>query len=158
MNALIDVTTVAAGGAIGATLRYAVTAAMGLFAPAGRWASVMGLVGGPSAAGTTIANLLGCLALGMLLQMMQWGPPADAVAGDPTRPMELAGFWTPRRLLMVRVGLLGSLTTFSTLIGETIGLFATGRWQAGATLLLLNVVAGGACFLLGVGMARQWTG
>lgn len=154
MNALTDLLAVAVGGAIGATLRYAITAAMGLFSPAGRFAAVMGWIGGPSATGTTAANLLGCLALGMLLQLLRWEPAASADA----EPVRLVSFWTPHRLLMVRVGLLGSLTTFSTLIGETLGLVIDGKSLVGVVLLMVNLIAGGACFLLGIGMVRQWTG
>lgn len=105
---------VALGGAIGATLRHA----LGLLASA--------VLGSTLPWGTLIVNALGCLAAGALLHAF-----ASVQASDP------------RRLLLV-VGLLGGLTTFSAFAAETLTLLRDGR-----PLLAITNVAGNVLLSLG---------
>ncbi len=118
---LADIAVVAAGGAGGAVLRFLLTLA------------ASALPGGTSLLGTTVANLLGCLAIGALAE---WGLQ-EAVA------------WSPRGLLAIRVGFLGGLTTFSTFAFEAVWLGGQGR----VALMALHVGVN-----LGLGFCAVWAG
>ena len=96
---------VALGGALGAIARYEITARLQQ-----RW--------GPGfPIGTLVVNVLGCLLVG---GVMAW------IANRPQLE--------PRVRLGVVVGLLGSLTTFSTFGFETIELARDGRLGAALEL------------------------
>lgn len=89
---------VAAGGAIGASLRYAIHLGMGR----GQWSAM------PVTA-TFIANMIGCLLAGVFLSLVhrqQMSPVAQQ-------------FWT--------MGLLGALTTFSAYTIQAMTLIQQGR-------------------------------
>lgn len=99
-------------------------------------------VGGGAALGTTIANLLGCLLLGGLYQCSEnWA----AMAETPV---------SPRTLLAIRVGFLGSLTTFSTLVGDISVLGTTGRMDTSLTLLAVNLIGGVLLFIAAMAVVR----
>ncbi|MDA1264372.1 MAG: fluoride efflux transporter CrcB [Planctomycetota bacterium] len=107
------------GGAVGALLRYG--------------ASVqLQSIGGTFPAATLVVNVIGCLAIG-------------AALGMTGRATELPETW---RLFLV-VGLLGSLTTFSTFGKETVDLVVAG--ESGRALL---VVAAN----LALGLPAVWLG
>ncbi len=107
-------------GAAGAVSRYGV----GLLAE--RWLGVQ------FAFGTLAVNILGCLALGYLLELER----GTSLISHPVR-------------LLFAVGFLGAFTTFSTFGYETVRYF-----QSGAThLALLNVSAN-----LVLGMGAVWLG
>ena len=108
------------GGFVGAVLRYGVSH------------GVQAWAGDRFPAGTLVVNVLGCLAIGLLL----------GVTGRSTDLPE------PARLMVV-VGLLGSFTTFSTFGKETVDLIALG--EPGRALL---VVAGN----LALGLPAVWLG
>ncbi len=115
---------VAAGGAAGSMLRYALTLcaiALGAAAPVG----------------TLAANALGCLAGGVLLGTFA----SMRSAQDP---------W---RLLLI-TGALGGLTTFSALSIETVQWWREGRVGLAALNMGGNVVLGVACVWLGLLVAR----
>ena len=114
MNLLRDLSLVAAGGALGASLRYLLLVLSGRFGLLPWWS-------------TLTANLLGCLLLGALLELL------------PTREWRL----------LITTGCLGALTTFSTLIWEQQLIAHSGKpgWSLG--YVALSVLAGLACFLLG---------
>lgn len=118
---LADLAAVAAGGAGGSVLRFLLTLA------------ASAVPGGTSLIGTTVANLLGCLAIGALAE---WG-------------LQEAFAWSPRSLLAIRVGLLGGLTTFSTFAFEAVWLGGQGR----VTLMALHVGVN-----LGLGFCAVWGG
>lgn len=139
MNAGLDLLAVAAGGSLGAVARYSMLIAVDR-------SPLVGWIGGGPAWATTFANLLGCLALGVLFQLGIFWAEADNPSG-----------LSPRTLLLIRVGILGSLTTFSTLIGESATLSADGKWTVGLLLILLNVAAGWTLFWGGAASVK-WIG
>lgn len=109
------------GGGLGAALRYAAALL------AGRW-------WGSGLPGTFTVNMLGCLALGALY---------GAVQGRLT-----PGLSEEARLL-VAVGMLGALTTFSTLNWEIFSLLRAGRFVCAAAYLLGSAALGLLCVAAG---------
>lgn len=108
------------GGFMGAVLRFAVSS----------WAARTWP--GPFPFGTLLVNLLGCLALGAVMAVVHHRAAAGSLAH-----------------LFASTGILGALTTFSTLGYETLHLLSTGRiGLAGAS------VAGN----LGLGLAALAAG
>ena len=111
------VLVVAAGGAMGAVIRYLVSFWVG--------AGIFG-ISGPLA--TLIVNIIGCGLMGLL---------AGAVAGGMLLPDAWRGF--------VAVGLLGALTTFSSFaldagnLLQRQGIFMAGAYVAASGLLSLLV-------------------
>ncbi|MFW6730364.1 MAG: fluoride efflux transporter FluC [Synechococcus sp.] len=111
---LRDLTLVAIGAIPGALLR---------------WRLAEDLGSGPAAInGITLANLLGCLLLGLLL----------------TRP---GG--NDRRMLVLGIGFCGSLTTFSSWMLQLADALRTGRIADGALVLTGGVLGGVAMVALG---------
>ncbi len=109
------------GGFLGAVLRYLI----------GGW--VQGFSGsGSFPYGTLSVNLIGCLLIGLLSQLV-----------------ETEQFFTPETRLFLLIGLLGAFTTFSTFGNETINLFRDGQ----AFLSLINI--GAHIFL---GLTAVWVG
>jgi CrcB protein len=84
--------------------------------------------------GTLIVNLVGCLAVGAV---------ATLVTGRLIDRPEVVR-------LVVIVGFLGSLTTFSSFAYETHALFQDGAWVRAAANILVSVLAGLAGVRLGV--------
>ena len=116
---------IALGGAIGAVARFAITlAAVQAWGPRFPW-------------GTLIVNVIGSLALGLL---MEWGARSGLGAGT-------------RALLTT--GVMGALTTFSTFSVETVRLLERGDvlWAVGnaAGNVVLSVVAAAA----GIALVRM---
>lgn len=107
-------------GAAGAVSRYAVGMA------------AMRLWGGGFAFGTLLVNVIGCLLLGVLLEV-------DRHTGAVTHPWRL----------LVAVGFLGAFTTFSTFGYETFRYLEQGS----SHLALLNVSAN-----LVLGLGAVWAG
>lgn len=120
------VLAVAAGGAIGAPLRYALASAL----PSASQ-------GWPTA--TFVTNLLGALLLGVLLEgLARLGPDAGA-----------------RRVVRLGVGtgVLGAFTTYSTLATEAVLLGRDGRPGLAVAYGLLSAVAGYGAAAAGIGLA-----
>ena len=105
-----EVLFVAGGGAVGAVLRYGLNHAFV------RWC------GSSFPCGTLFVNVLGSLALGLLA-----GWSARGIVSADLR-------------LLLGVGVMGALTTFSTYSLETFELFQDGRPGAAMLNLSLNVV------------------
>lgn len=125
---MINVVAVAAGGALGALLRFWV------------YGGVHHLLGRGFPYGTLTVNVLGSLAMGFLYVWL-----FDRL------PAELEAHW--RAFLMV--GCLGAFTTFSAFSIETLNLLEQGAYlKSGLNVLLSVVVCVGAAFL-GVLAARQ---
>jgi len=82
--------------------------------------------------GTLAANLLGGLAIGLLLGLIERG------ALDPA--------WRPFAI----TGMLGALTTFSTFSAEVIGLIIGGAILQGTALAAMHLA--GSLLLTGVGL------
>ena len=115
---------VAAGGAIGAAARFAVTQWTG-----GRW-------GWSFPWGTFAVNLTGSLAIGVVMTLL------IARGMDPTY-----------RLLLV-TGFLGGYTTFSAFSFEALALLEARRWDAAALYVGGSVVLGLLATAVGLGLAR----
>ena len=120
---------VGAGGFVGAILRYSTSA---LLERAGR-GTVRGIP-----VGTLAVNVVGCLLLGWLLARLASAPEAESSALDP-RDVHL----------LVGVGFLGALTTFSTFGHETLALVRAG--QSGAAIANVGLQ-------LALGLGAVWLG
>ncbi len=118
---------VALGGAAGALTRFAGVSGVN------RLAELMGSEPGDRFPfGTLTVNALGCLAIGVIMGLSQSADGTRSLA-DSTR-------------LLIVIGFLGSLTTFSTFGAETIRLVEENR----TTLAITNVGANLALSLVGV--------
>lgn len=93
---------VALGGALGALARYGISG----------W--VYDRMGENFPWGTLAVNLVGCLALGLVIRWLQ----VSAVAPE-VRPF-------------LTIGVLGAFTTFSTFSYETVALLQEGQWLRAA--------------------------
>lgn len=127
MTSWLNLVAIGIGGATGSLCRYGLTLAAAA-AP-----------GGSTMLGTTIANVLGCILLGAI----------SALAPADSESME-------RLTLALRVGFLGSLTTFSTFAAESTTLAGGGRWGASAAYVLANLLLGWCALLLAGGLVRGW--
>jgi len=87
--------------------------------------------------GTLIANVLGCLAMGFLVGLGVH--------------KEFETHW-----LLLGVGVLGSLTTFSTFSAETLQMAIDGKWGISVANALGNVVLSLLACFAGIGLARLW--
>lgn len=112
---------IAAGGAVGAVLRYALSG----------W--VQGLGGARFPWGTLAVNVLGSFLLGLLMA---------AVIGHASTGPAARAFWA--------IGVLGAFTTYSTFSYESIALIAVGDWAAGGTNVVANLVLGLGAALVGL--------
>jgi len=123
---VIRIAAIAAGGAIGAVLRYVVSLA------------VHGLAGTAFPYGTLAVNVLGSGAMGFLFVMFleRFSPDGNLRA-------------------LVLVGLLGAFTTFSTFSMETLNLIEEGALLKAAFNVLLSVGLCLAAAWVGVGLARN---
>lgn len=120
---------IAAGGAVGAVLRYAVSG----------WAQKF--ANGSFPTGTLLVNLLGCFLIGLLGAFFA-GPH---LVRDEYR-------------VALLVGLLGAFTTFSTFGWESFALANDGQlWLAAVNIVLSNGV-GLVAVWLGYRMAENWFG
>lgn len=119
---------VAFGGAIGASLRYAlVSLAARLVGPDFPW-------------GTLLVNLIGCLGIGFAAVVL-------SQRGDPALQW-LAPFVMP--------GVLGGFTTFSAFSLETFQLLERGRLLGAAAYVGGSVGLGLAALVAGMALARAW--
>ncbi|QDV62691.1 fluoride efflux transporter FluC [Crateriforma conspicua] len=127
MTTWMNLGAIAAGGAVGATCRYLVTVA------------AMAVPGGSSLWGTTIVNVLGCGLLGGLAEFSL-----------------IHGNLPPAIALALRVGFLGSLTTFSTFAAESAATAGEGRLGVASVYVLTNLLVGWAVLLGSASMVRGW--
>jgi CrcB protein len=118
------------GAIVGANLRYLINRAMA------QW------LGPTFPYGTFVVNVAGCLAVGVIGTMVT-GRLID-------RPEVVR--------LVVIVGFLGSLTTFSSFSYETHGLFQDGEWMRALTNIFLSVFAGLAGVRLGIELTPRLGG
>lgn len=87
--------------------------------------------------GTLIINIIGAFAIGIFAAIFSKNEGVD-----------------PRFVLLLKVGLCGGFTTFSTFSSETSMLIASGKWAAAAAYILLSVVFGVAAVFLGQYIVR----
>ena len=121
----MEFVSVAVGGAIGAVTRYVVSGWA-----ASRW-------GGHFPYGTLLVNVVGCFLIGLIMVLL-------------TERLNVGPYW---RLILV-VGFLGGLTTFSSFGLETVSLFDQARWTAALGNVALNVVVGCIATFLGMIVGR----
>lgn len=119
-----NILLVGAGGAAGSILRY--LAGRGLIAVFG---AVLPL-------GTLVVNVVGCFAAGCVAAKL-----AKDAADHPAR-------------LLLAVGLLGGLTTFSAFGVETVALAQSERWGMAAVNVAGNLVLGLGAAVIGFAVAR----
>jgi CrcB protein len=111
---------IAAAGALGTLLRYAISQGTRSWNLAGfAW-------------GTLLANALGCLLIGVILGI---GKEREILS--------------PGVMRAVTVGFLGALTTFSTFTADTTLLWRADQMMAALGYAVANLVAGFALFYLG---------
>ena len=120
---------VALGGAVGAVLRYWISAAIQGGAPAGAFPL-----------GTLVVNVSGCLAMGVL-------------SGLADRP----GSMSPAARAFLAVGVLGGFTTFSAFANETVTAARSGAPQVSIMNVLWSVGLCLAAVWLGRVAAASWT-
>jgi CrcB protein len=127
MTTWLNLAAVAVGGGLGSVCRYLLTIASAA------------VPGGSGMLGTTIANVLGCAAIGALLAY-------GAVEGNLSERMALA----------IRVGFLGGLTTFSTFAAESAGLAGDGRWIGSGLYVAANLFIGWAALIVSSTVVKGW--
>lgn len=116
---------VAIGGAVGSALRHLVNlAALRLGGPGFPW-------------GTLTVNVVGCLAMGMLVELIarRFGASAEM-------------------RLVLATGLLGGFTTFSAFALDTVTLWERGAMVQAAGYVLASVVVSLAALVAGLWLAR----
>lgn len=116
---------VALGGGIGATTRYLVS----------DWAAQR--FGSEFPYGTLIVNLAGCFMIGLFMQLV-----TDRIIVNP--------YWR----LLITVGFLGGLTTFSSFSYETIKLINDGEILYAVYNTLISVVIGLLATWIGIAAAK----
>jgi len=118
---------IAAGGAIGAVLRYGVSGLTHrVFGPIFPW-------------GTLAVNLSGSFAIGLF-----WGVFERAAL-------------SPNARLFIFIGLLGAFTTFSTFSLETLNLFRDGEMKLALSNIFLSNFLGIALVFAGLAVSRSLT-
>ena len=113
---------VALGGALGALARYGISG------------SVYDRMGEGFPWGTLVVNVVGCLALGLVLRWLQVAAVAPEV-----RPF-------------LTIGLLGAFTTFSTFSFETVALLQEGQWLRAGLYVGGSVLLGLAAMIAGMAL------
>ena len=129
MSSWLNLAAIALSGAVGSLCRYGITVA------------AIAIPGGSGLWGTTIANVLGCALLGGLIG---WGDADE--------------FLSERTLLALRVGFLGSLTTFSTFAAESSMLANEGRWGGSGIYVAANLLIGWAVLMAATNVVKGWVG
>jgi len=122
---MLKIVAVAVGGSIGATTRYLVST----------WAA--GRFGADFPYGTLIVNVIGCFIIG-------------AFMAATTERFIISPYWR----LIVTVGFVGGLTTFSSFSYETFTLLEGGNVPFAMYNLLGNFVLGFLATWLGMSVAR----
>ncbi|MGL4848086.1 MAG: fluoride efflux transporter CrcB [Clostridium sp.] len=124
MQRVFLVILVGCGGFIGASLRYLISlGAKG--------------IGTSFPFGTLIANILGALIIGFVMQLSL----DTALISANTR-------------LFLTTGMMGGLTTFSTFSYETIGLLTTGQSGLGIVNIIVNLALSLLGVVIGMAIAR----
>lgn len=127
MNSLLNLSSIALGGALGALSRYG----LGVFVSS-RWNQGFPLH-------TFLINVIGAFLLGFLNVLF-----LDRLTVSPALRLGIG------------VGFLGAFTTFSTFGYEVIMLLEEGSVRTALTYTLLSILVGFTGVALGVGLARRF--
>lgn len=130
LDVLMPYVWVSLGALLGANLRFLVT----------RWMAAWLGPGFPF--GTFVVNIVGCFIIGIV---------GSAVAARLVDRPEVVR-------LVVMVGFLGSLTTFSSFAWESHNLFNDGAWMRALTNIFLSLFAGLVGVRLGVQLVARLGG
>lgn len=117
---------VALGSALGGAARYTMTAL------------VQERANAAFPVGTLAVNVLGCLLIGILVQLL---------LGRSSQTVQL----------LLTTGFCGGFTTFSTFSFETIDLMQNGLWQRALAYVILSVVGGLGAYWIGMTLVRGAT-
>jgi CrcB protein len=123
---MLKILLVAVGGGIGAVSRYLLSL----------WAADRYGSGFPY--GTLLANIIGCFIIGIFMTLI-------------TEKYVVSPYWR----LLVTVGFIGGLTTFSSFSYETLKLLQEANVAGALWNLLLNMVVGFAATWLGISAGRM---
>ena len=124
---MLKILIVGLGGFIGAVGRYELS---GL---------VQRRFGDSFPLGTLAVNVLGCLLAGIVIALL-----------------EQREWFSPNTRLFIMIGILGSLTTFSTFGYETINLLKQGHWNLGLLNVAGSVVLGLLAVALGMAAVKAF--
>ena len=127
MTTWLNLLAVATGGAVGSVCRYMITVAS------------IAIPGGSTLLGTTLVNVVGCAAIGGFAEVVL-----------------VTNSVSERTQLLIRVGFLGGLTTFSTFAGESAALADEGRWFACGVYVAVNLLLGWAALVLTAMLVKGW--
>jgi CrcB protein len=122
---MLKIIFVAVGGSIGATTRYLVS----------NWAAERFGAGFPY--GTLIVNVVGCFIIGAFMTVT-------------TERLIVSPYWR----LLVTVGFVGGLTTFSSFSYETFGLLENANLMMALYNIGLNLILGFLATWIGIGAAK----
>jgi len=117
---MVELLVIGAGGCLGAIARYGISGLVHRY------------YSGSFPLGTLTVNVLGCFLIGSLMTLVE------------TRQL-----LAPNTRAFLMIGLLGSLTTFSTLGYETVALLRGAELRFAAMSLLANGVLGLGAVILG---------
>lgn len=123
---MIKLFFVALGGSIGASTRYLVS----------DWAAQR--FGSDFPYGTLIVNIVGCFIIGMFMQLM-----TDRIIVNP--------YWR----LLITVGFVGGLTTFSSFSYETLKLVNDGELAFAIYNVASNMIVGFLATWIGISAAKM---
>ena len=127
MTTWLNLIAVATGGAVGSVSRYLITVAS------------VAIPGGSTLIGTTLVNVIGCAAIG--------GFAEYAIA-----TIDVA----ERTQLLIRVGFLGGLTTFSAFAFESTVLAEMGRWFACGLYVAANMILCWTALIVTALLVKGW--
>jgi CrcB protein len=126
---LIKVLAIGAGGFLGAISRFLLST----------WAAQVSTWAFP--VGTLLVNVLGCFLMGFISAVVEARAELDPHLRD-----------------FLTVGILGSLTTFSTFGAETIALVEAGGTRPAVANVTMNVAVGLIGVLAGRAVGKLWLG
>ncbi len=124
---MVQILIVGMGGFVGAILRYGLSGWIHRFTNSG------------FPYGTLAVNIIGCLLIGVLMGLVEYRP-----------------ILSPGLRLFLTIGLLGSLTTFSTFGYETFELLRQKEFLHALANMALNGIVGLAAVAAGWTLAKTW--
>lgn len=125
---MMSVFYIAAGGALGAIMRY------------GMMCGMTRLAGFSFPYGTLVVNVIGSLAMGLLI-------------GALAKHSSLLGLDNSKAHLFLAVGVLGSFTTFSTFSLDVVALFQRGETLSVLAYILASVILSIVALYIGLRLA-----